>query len=292
MRSMKPTLRDPAPSRLAYRVNRLALTPMVRRGFVFGLPLFTVLLIAGLALADQGRREAIAGRIAEIRDEFRDREEFLVSAMEIHGASEALEADIRARLSLDFPVSSFDLELNEMQGRVVELDAVKRADLSVRPGGPLELRVVERIAALAWRTETGLRLIDEEGHSTGALERRALRADLPLVSGAGADRAAAEALALLRATDPIADRVRGLARVGERRWDVVLTGGQRIQLPETGARAALDEVLALHETQNVLAREVRLVDLRNPERPTVRLTPEAARTLMQTKMTELGDTGP
>lgn len=292
MRQMKVTFRDPAPSRLAYRMHRLALTPMVRRGFTIGLPIFTVVLIAGLALADQGRREALAERAEEVASQFRNRKEFQVQTMSVAGASDELEQDIREILPIDFPVSSFDLDLQAMRAQVAALDAVERADLRVRPGGTLEIGVVERVPAVIWRTGTGLLLLDANGHHTSPLPRRSLRPDLPIVSGAGADAAAAEALELIAAAAPLEGRIRGLARIGERRWDVVLSRGQRIMLPETDGLAALKEVIALHETGDLLAREVRAVDMRNPERPTVRMTPIAAASMRQIKMTELGDGGP
>lgn len=291
MRPMKSTSRDPAPSRLAYRMQRLALTPMVRRGFTIGLPVFTVVLIGGLALADQGRREAFAERIEEVSSQFRNRKEFQVQTMSIAGASDELEQDVREILPIDFPVSSFDLDLQAMQAEIAALDAVERADLRVRPGGMLEIDVAERMPAVIWRTGTGLLLLDATGHRTGPLPRRGLRPDLPIVSGTGADAAAAEALELIQTAAPLEDRVRGLARIGERRWDVVLSGGQRIMLPEAGAAAALEEVIALHEAEELFARDVRAVDLRNPERPTVRMTPAAAQSMRQIKLTELGDDG-
>lgn len=291
MRPMKTASRDPAPSRLAYRMQRLALTPMVRRGFTIGLPVFTVVLISGLALADQSRRAAFAERIEEVTSQFRNRKEFQVQTMSIAGASEELEQDIHEILPIDFPVSSFDLDLQSMQAGLGALDAVERADLRVRPGGMLEINVAERMPAVIWRTGTGLLLLDATGHRTAPLPRRGLRPDLPIISGTGADAAAAEALELIEKAAPLVDRVRGLARIGERRWDVVLSGGQRIMLPEVDAAAALEEVIALHEAEELFAREVRAVDMRNPERPTVRMTPAAAQSMRQIKLIELGDDG-
>jgi hypothetical protein len=47
-----------------------------------------------------------------------------------------------------------------------------------------------------------------------------------------------EALALVAAARPAVPRLRGLVRMGERRWDLVLDRDQRILLPETRARCA------------------------------------------------------
>ena len=46
----------------------------------------------------------------------------------------------------------------------------------------------------------------------------------------------------------VADRsttLRGLVRVGDRRWDLVLDRNQKIMLPEQNAPAALERLIAL-----------------------------------------------
>ncbi len=110
---------------------------------------------------------------------------------------------------------------------------------------------------------------------------REARADLPLLAGEGADRAVPEARALLAAAAPVMARVRGLVRVGERRWDLVLDRGQRIMLPETDPVAALIAVTALDQSEKMLERDLTVVDLRNEQRPTIRLAADALETFRQ-----------
>jgi len=281
--------RDPAPSRLAYRLQRLMLTPGVRRGFVFGLPTAIMVLIGVLALSDQDRRDAMGLWWQQVKTEIQSREEFMVKLMAIDGASPDISEDIREILPLDFPMSSFDLDLAQLQATVAGLDAVERADLRIRPGGVLHIQVQQRVPALVWRNPRGLDLVDVGGNRVSTILQRGARPDLPLIIGRGADRAAAEALELVAAAEPLSTRLRGLLRVGERRWTVVLDRGQRILLPERTPVGALEQVIAVDEAQDLLAREVRVVDMRNPRRPTVRLAPEAAQTMRQIKMIELGD---
>ena len=280
---------DPAPSRLAYRMQRLALTPSVRRGFTFGVPVFVMGLIGTLTLADQDRRDALLDWAANVKAEVQTREEFMVRMMSVVGASDIVTQDVREVLSLDFPVSSFELDLPEMQERVQALDAVKTASLRIKPGGVLEMVVQQRRPAFVWRTASGLELIDADGHLVMPLEDRTGRPDLPLLTGAGADVAAREAAALVRAAAPLVTRLRGLVRIGERRWDVVLSDGQKIRLPERNPVGALEQVLAVDTAQDLFERDVVLVDMRDPRRPTVRLRPEAAKVLRQVKFQELGD---
>jgi len=96
---------------------------------------------------------------------------------------------------------------------------------------------------------------------------------VPLIAGEGAERAVPEALMLIAAAQPIAPRIRGLVRVGERRWNLVLDRDQTILLPARDPLRALDHALALHRAQGLLERDIVAVDLRLPARITVRLAP-------------------
>lgn len=280
---------DPAPSRLSYRLHRLSLTPSVRRLFTAGMPVLAVGVVATLTLADADRRQAIADWAGELKRQVQAREEFQVRAMSIAGASDAVATEIRTALALDFPVSSFELDLPEMQAEVTALDAVKSADLRIRSGHVLDLSVVEREPAVLWRHRGALTILDATGHRVQAVRARIDRPDLPLIAGSAADRAVPEALALFAAAGPLGPRIRGLLRVGKRRWSVMLEGGQKLLLPETDPVPALEHLVAVDAAKDLLARDVTQVDLRVPGRPTVRMRPDAARALRQIKISELGD---
>jgi cell division protein FtsQ len=112
--------------------------------------------------------------------------------------------------------------------------------------------------------------------------------DLPLIAGEGANAAVPEALALLAAAGPIQPRLRGMVRMGERRWDIVLDRDQRILLPEGDPVPALERVIALDKAETLLARDVIAVDLRNEDRPVLRLAPDAMNTLRASQGVETG----
>ncbi|MFN3938869.1 MAG: cell division protein FtsQ/DivIB, partial [Gemmobacter sp.] len=280
--------RDPAPSRLAYRMHRLWLSPGFRRFVRFGLPAAAMAAILAGALSDPGRRDAIRAAWDEMAEAFRSRPEFMVTQLTIEGTSPILAEALRADLGLSLPMSSFELDLAALRARVEAFDAVARADLRILSGGTLRIGVTERLPAVVWRSADGLWLLDAEGHRVAEITARAMRGDLPLIAGEGADRAAAEALELVAAAGPLLPRLRGLVRVGERRWDLVLDRDQRILLPATGARRALERVIALDAAEGLLARDLVAIDLRNDRRPLLRLTPEAAEALRQFKLTETG----
>ncbi|MBF9034512.1 cell division protein FtsQ [Rhodobacterales bacterium HKCCE2091] len=251
------------------------LVPRFRRLCRVGLPVFAVFMAAGFWFSDPANMRRITDTVGEIRREIESRPEFQVNVVGIEGASPALADEIRVVLGIDLPVSSFELDLDMLRARISGLPGVAGAELRIRGSGYLAVLIEERQPAMVWQTRGGAVLIDETGTFVAALSDRPDTPPLPQIAGEGADLAAAEAIELFEAASPLGDRLRGLVRVGERRWDVVLTDGRRILLPAHGARAELDRLIALDDLQDLLARDVVRVDMRNPERLTLQLTPHA-----------------
>jgi len=283
-------MRDPAPSRLAYRMNRLMLTPRFRTFLRYGLPVLIVASIGAFWASDTGRREDASDRIAELRRQIQERPEFMVRMMAVEEVTETVAADIRSILAIDFPQSSFDLDLDAIRAAVETLDAVESAAVQIRGGGVLSIDVTERVPAIIWREAEGLSLLDRDGHRVSTVAMRSDRSDLPLIVGQGAHDAVPEALNLIALSAPIAPRLRGLLRVGERRWDLVLDRDQRIQLPESDPTTALKKVIALDGAQDLLARDIAAIDFRNPRRPVLRLTTGAIDAMTDIELTETRDT--
>lgn len=274
--------RDPAPSRWGYRYQRLMLTPGFRRMLRVGVP---VLLIGGLVAgwaARDSNRQMVADAYADMKTQIQQREEFMVKVMAVDGADEVLSADVRMVLPIEFPISSFDLDLEEMRQTVAALPAVADASLRVRPGGILQINVTQRQPVAVFRGADGLKLIDAEGVLIQSIVARADRADLPFITGDGARDKLGEGLEIYRAAGPLAPRLRGVVRMGERRWDVILDSGQRILLPTLDTIVAFERVVAMAQAQELLERDVAVVDMRHPARPTIRINEQALEALRQT----------
>ena len=271
--------RDPAPSKWHYRYQRWMLTPGVRTGVRIGTPIALLAIMLGVWVSNDANRTMVTTKVAEVKTALQHRPEFIMSRMDIRGADDQTIADIETMLPLDFPVSSFDLDLTEMRETVEDLYAVQSARVRVGEAGSLVVDVTPRVPVAVWRDKDTLRLIDAGREISGIIESRADRRDLPLIAGDGAYAHLNEALALFRTAGPIKERVRGLVRMGERRWDMVLDRGQRLMLPEIAPLAALDRIIALNEAQDMLNRDVAAVDMRNPNRAVIRMTSDAANAL-------------
>lgn len=283
-----PRRADPAPSRLSYRMQRLMLTPLFRIALRVGLPMAAAFLATSIYLADQDRRDHVFNTFAELRASFEERPEFMVNLMKVEGATPDLAEDIFDVLPVEFPLSSFDLDLDHMRDTIAGLDPVERVTLRIQPGGTLLVSITERVPAVVWRSAHGLEVLDINGFRIASLAHRAERPDLPIIAGDGADAAVEQALQLIQISAPLRDKMRGLVRVGGRRWDVVLDDEQRLLLPSQAPAQALERIIAMDAALDLLARDIAVVDLRLGHRPTLRMRENAVEELRRIKAVEIG----
>lgn len=281
---------DPRMSRMKYRLERLMLTPLFRFSLRVVLPF--ALAFGGVTawFSVEANRTAFTLMVADVQAAVQNRPEFQVKLMAIDGATDAVAEAIRAELALNLPMSSFDMDLDEMQLKAGALDAVRKVDLRIRQGGVLQIDVIERVPAVLWRGPEGLVMLDETGMTVGPAASRAEHVDLPVIAGEAAEEAVPEALRLWAVAGPLKERLRGFERMGARRWDVVLDRDQRIMLPDKGAVQAFERVIAMAMAPQVdlLARDLVAVDLRLPRRPTIRMTEHATQEMWRIKLIEAG----
>ena len=206
---------------------------------------------------------------------FVERPEFMIDLMSISGASDDVAQDIREVLNIDFPISSFDLDSAQMRETILGLDPVKEARVNVHWGEMVQIEIEERRPAIIWRRREALELLDETGAYVRTASSRLDYPQLNLIAGAGADQHVAQALALYAAARPLAERLRGMVYVGQRRWDVALDRDQRLMLPERDPVQALERIIGLDQAQDLLARDIEVVDMRLESRMTLRLGEEA-----------------
>jgi cell division protein FtsQ len=260
---------------LSYRAQRLWLTPVFRSLLYVGLPIVFLALIAWGALNDADERARLMDRLNTLRSSIKNNPEFQITTLQIDGVSAVLEGQIEYALNFDFPVSSLSIRLTELRDQIEDMPAVERASLRVLSNGVLHISVVERDPVLIWQNQNGLYLVDQDGIVLREIPRQSAYADLPVLAGDGVDHAVPEALELWQALRIMSDHIQGVIRVGERRWDIVLRDQRRILLPQTAPVAAFHGLVRQHVQTDILNRDFHHIDLRDPNRVTIRLRPRA-----------------
>jgi cell division protein FtsQ len=139
----------------------------------------------------------------------------------------------------------------------------------------LQISVTERQAFALWQKDGTVNVIAADGTVLEPYVAGRYRS-LPLLVGKGAERAGHDFLAVLDRYPEIRAAVRASILVAERRWNLRLTTGIDVRLPEADVEQALDRLVILDREKKLLSRDIVAVDLRLPDRVTVRLSDAAA----------------
>ena len=204
-----------------------------------------------------------------------------IEEVRITGQSETSEVDVLERLAINTLPSIVTFDVEAARARVETLPWIKQATLRKLYPKTLEVAITERQPFAIWQRNGKIALIDENGEVIAdEVGERYTR--LPFVSGAGAGPRVKEFLALIEPVPGIAARVRAGVLVSERRWNVVLSNGVEIFLPEERPAAALQHIAGIDAGSGLLGRDIAVVDLRFAERIIVRLSEsgDAARKAM------------
>lgn len=280
MRSVGHSVMSVLPVPARFLIQRALLTPVFRFGVFVLLPVAIALLGTAVWFSDDENREHAMEAILNAEATLNRHQRFNVAGLEVTSESPELRRYIERHVGSFNNRSPFEIDPRSIKRRLEQLPAVTSAGVNVVPAGNVEISVVERRPEAVMLRYGATELLDRFGERafSGNLELELER--LPLISGEGADSKVAEALEIYAAAEPIRDSIRGLVRIGERRWDAVLDGNRVIQLPENDPGAAMKQLLAYERRARLLSRAIRAIDLRVPNQVVVRLAPEVAAEVM------------
>jgi cell division protein FtsQ len=151
------------------------------------------------------------------------------------------------------------------------------ADATVQKLYPdqLQISITEREPFALWQRNGQVWVISSDGIVLEPFTAQRFT-NLPLVVGEGAEIRAKEFTALLDRYPEIRELVRACILVAERRWNLRLRNGIDVRLPESDVARALDQLAKLNRDHKLISRDVTAIDLRLPDRVTVRLSDAAA----------------
>jgi cell division protein FtsQ len=244
-----------------------------------------ILLLAALFAATGGYGAARGGHADAVMVALRDAGDaaarsfgFGIVQVDIRGTRILTREELMQRAGITSQSSLLLLNPDSVRAALKEDPRV--AEVTVRKFYPdrLDLVVEERQPFARWQRGGQTHLIATDGT---VLERDTKGSELPLVVGSGAEKQAAAFVALLDRFPAIRENVRAGVLVAERRWNLRLKNGIDVRLPEEDAALAIERLIALDKTKQLLSRDVTVIDLRLPDRVSVGLTDEAAAALKQ-----------
>ena len=222
-----------------------------------------------------GHISAVADWLKAARDNTTNALGFRIAAVSLTGASQVSReralalAGVTGRTSLLF--------FNAETARAALLANPWIADAAVLKLYPdrLLITITERRAFALWQYNGQLNVIADDGTVLQTFVEERYRS-LPLVVGNGAERRAKDVIGLLDRYPEIRSALRASVLVATRRWSLRLTNGMDVRLPEGELQPALDRLVKLDREKKLLSRDISSIDLRLPDRVTVRLSDAAA----------------
>jgi cell division protein FtsQ len=212
---------------------------------------------------------------------------FGVQRITISGQVELSEQEIVAASGVDARHSLAFLDVNHIRRQIMALPLVESASVRKLYPNDLVIDIVEREAFAVWQRDGELRVVASDGTPTEKM-RDPRFVDLPLVVGEGANLRARDFVALVDKVPELKPRIRAGSLIGERRWNLTMTNGVLVRLPEVGADEALQRLATAQREQRLLERDILSIDLRQRDRMTVRLAAEPAETRLEAARKKMG----
>jgi cell division protein FtsQ len=237
----------------------------------------TLVLIAASAWYG-AERSGQAGRIVDFFKDVRDGAAvaagFPITTVIISGENHLSRDEILAAAGVTPRSSLLFFDVADTRVRLMTNPWIADATVQKLLPDRLVIAITERAAFALWQRSGRVGVIAEDGT---VLEPEVLPryAGLPFVVGAGAETRARDFLPLLDRRPELRANVRAAVLVAERRWNLRLWNGVDVRLPEAGVERALDQFIALERDVKLSDRDITSIDLRLPDRVTVRLSGEA-----------------
>jgi cell division protein FtsQ len=233
----------------------------------------TVLLAAavGYSVVAGGHLANIGTWAKTAREEVANAVGLRIAAVSISGSKEVSREEILTTTGVSGRVSLLFLDAAAARTRLLSNPWIADAAVLKLYPDRLQISVTERQAFALWQKDGRVSVIAPDGTVLEPyIEDRYL--DLPLVVGRGAEIQANDFFAVLGGFATIRAQLRASVLVAERRWDLWLKNGVEIRLPET----KVELLTKLDRDKQLLSRDIVAVDLRLPDRVSVRLSDGAA----------------
>lgn len=195
---------------------------------------------------------------------------FSVREVFVAGRKEATRSQLLDALQtrVGEPILFFDPD--GARQRLEDLGWVAEARIERRLPDTILVYLTEREPVAIWQKNKKFVLVDKDGAIIGSQGLDRYR-KLKIIVGDTAPKHAAALLAMLASEPEMMDRVTHAIWVSGRRWNIRIEDAIDIRLPAENPEAAWRKLNELEKEHGLLKRDISAVDLRVPDKMTVRM---------------------
>ena len=166
------------------------------------------------------------------------------------------------------PILYFDADA--ARRRLLEIGWIEDARVERRLPGRIVVILKERMPIAIWQHQRKFLLVDRDGVVIGPKERGEY-AKLKIIIGEEAPKHAAELMAMLEREPAMMERVTHATWVSDRQWTIRIENAIDVKLPADSPEAAWQKLADMERDYRVLRRDITTVDLRVPDKISVRV---------------------
>jgi len=222
-----------------------------------------------------GHYDAIVAQVQDVCDSAANSAGFRISEIALAGNRELSRENILTLAGITGRSSLLFLDAAKTRARLLANPWIADATVLKLYPGRLRIGITERKPFALWQKDGVVALIAADGTVLEGFVPPRFDT-LPLLVGKGAERAGGRFLDLIKRYPDIARNVEASVLVADRRWNLHFKGGIEVLLSEEQPEQALNALAELDRSKQLLSRDIVTVDLRLPDRVTVRLSDAAA----------------
>jgi cell division protein FtsQ len=239
----------------------------------------TVVLLLGAGLfgvIKGGHADNVVSAFNDTRNAMANAVGFRITSVAISGRKQLTQDEVLAVGGVSGRSSLLFLDVATVRDRLKGDPWIADATVQKLYPGRLQIDITERTPYALWQQDGRVSVIADDGIVLEPYVAHRFHS-LALVVGKGAQDRAHDFLDQLAQYPQVRDQVRAIVLVGGRRWNLRLTNGMDIRLPEANVEKALATLTKLDRDEQLLSRDLVAVDLRLPDRLTVQLSEDAAK---------------
>jgi cell division protein FtsQ len=249
-----------------------------RRPRGFGLAATAVVIIGALILGvtKGGHTDDVLGALSDTRNAAANAIGFRITSVAITGRKQLTQDEILAVGGVNGRSSLLFLDAASARDKLKADPWISDATVQKLYPGQLQIDIIERSPFALWQENGRVSVISADGTVLEPYVARRF-VSLPLVVGKGAETRARDFLNLLAQYPQVRSQVKAIVFVGERRWNLRLADGVDVRLPEFEVEKALATLSKMDKETGLFSRDITAIDMRLPDRLTVRLSEDAAK---------------
>lgn len=189
--------------------------------------------------------------------------------VKVQGRGETAIADILTAVHANRGDPILGVDIDAVRERLEDLPWIVKAGVERQFPDQLIVSVTEAEPMALWQRNQKLFLVSRDGDVIETANI-AKYSNLLIVVGEDAPKRAQALFDILAQTPELRPHVTAAVLVGKRRWNIRMDNDIDVKLPEDGAAEAWKRFADLNQQNDLLSKDITVVDMRQPDRVVVR----------------------